>query len=49
VGSIDVAGGVMVEDFEVARAEVRRSVSAADMKDYERLRRKWEEGLPQGS
>ncbi|RMZ85715.1 hypothetical protein DV737_g398, partial [Chaetothyriales sp. CBS 132003] len=30
------------EDFEVARGEVRRSVSDSDMKKYERLRREWE-------
>jgi ribosome biogenesis ATPase len=49
VDQIDVGEGVTVEDFEEAVKETRRSVSAADMRDYERLRKKWEEGLPQGS
>ncbi|RMZ89365.1 hypothetical protein DV736_g3406, partial [Chaetothyriales sp. CBS 134916] len=38
----DASLTLVAEDFEVARAEVRRSVSDGDMKKYERLRREWE-------
>ncbi|ETN46232.1 uncharacterized protein HMPREF1541_00416 [Cyphellophora europaea CBS 101466] len=43
------AAGVTPEDFEVARQEVRRSVSESDMREYEKLRKRWEGGVPQGS
>ena len=33
---------ILGEDFEVAKAEVRRSVTDHEMKRYERLRREWE-------
>ena len=33
--------GVEPQDFELAKDQVRRSVSDADMKRYEKLRRQW--------
>jgi ribosome biogenesis ATPase len=40
-------GGLKIEleDFEIARKEVRRSVGADDMKRYDKLREKWGRGV----
>lgn len=47
----EVAGNASVtaEDFESARNEVRRSVDEENMREYEKLRKRWERGVPAGS